>query len=86
MNNDINKIAIYFHELIKNEGGNPNCNSVTWLSYDGECCSTSNPCGVGEGDCDINGECIGDLECGYRNCGSEFDTGADCCYVLGIVF
>lgn len=62
-----------------NEVGNPDCNPSTWSSYDGECCSVANPCGEAEGDCDINGECAGDLECGKDNCGSDFPSSADCC-------
>ena len=66
-------------------GGNPNCNPSTWTQYDKECCSVTNPCGVGEGDCDINRECIGDLVCGTDNCGPEFESNADCCFDPGII-
>ena len=49
---------------------------------DNECCSTENPCRVGEGDCDINAECFGDLVCGTNNC-QWFDLSwkvtRDCC-------
>lgn len=32
-------------------------------SYDNEFCSTGCPCGLGEGDCDSDAECRGDLRC-----------------------
>ena len=66
-------------------GGNPNCNPATWSEYNSECCSVENPCGEGEGDCDFETECIGNLVCGTDNCGPQFvydrlstDKG-DCC-------
>ena len=60
-------------------GGNPECNSATWSSHDYSCCTARNPCGIGEGDCDGNDQCLGDLICGEDNCGSEFPSNADCC-------
>ena len=47
------------------------------------CCTSSNPCGLGEGDCDSDSECNGDLICGLDNCQS-LDSGwaysdIDCC-------
>ena len=60
--------------------GNPECNPATWSSYDSLCCTTQNPCGKGEGDCDEDNQCLGDLVCGTDNCGSQFPVyGADCC-------
>ena len=42
-----------------------------------------NPCDEGEGDCDTDSQCAGDLKCGNDNC-QEFTEGAgatsDCCY------
>ena len=49
-------------------------------------CTTSNQCGVGEGDCDSDEECTAGLKCGSNNCftdegpGSEISSAADCCY------
>ena len=52
------------------------------------CCSSSNQCGIGEGDCDNDSECSGNLVCGTDNCGSNFPNGTnekgefhqqDCC-------
>ena len=44
------------------------------------CCSSSNQCGVDEGDCDSDADCSGILKCGNNNCGSNFHSLADCCY------
>ncbi len=45
------------------------------------CCTEESPCDVGEGDCDDDDECRGDLVCGEDNCGSDtnFLPGHDCC-------
>ena len=44
------------------------------------CCTTENPCKEGEGDCDYNYECVGDLVCGTDNCiGAEHPSTGDCC-------
>ena len=46
------------------------------------CCSSSNPCGANEGDCDSDNDCSGNLKCGFNNCaGSQFPSAADCCYI-----
>ena len=64
--------------------GNPKCNPATWSKYNSECCSVKNPCGKGEGDCDKNTECIGNLVCGTNNCGTKFpNSKADCCTDIG---
>jgi len=46
------------------------------------CCdSKPNGCLVGEGDCDIDSHCAGNLVCGEDNCvGISFDRSDDCCY------
>merc|ERR1711915_130181 len=50
---------------------------------DWNCCSRTNQCGVGEGDCDRDYHCKSGLVCGRNNCrtfnpmASRF---ADCCY------
>lgn len=49
-----------------------------------ECCDTDEdgPCGIGEGDCDGDSECSGDLLCGKDNCDQDtFWSSADCCTV-----
>ena len=63
---------------------NPKCNPKTWASYSKTCCTddANEPCGLGEGDCDTDDECAGDLVCGTNNClrmGSGFKKGSDCC-------
>ena len=48
----------------------------------GECCTESNQCGMGEGDCDEDIDCFGDLKCGNDNCDPYLglsDT-HDCCF------
>jgi len=44
-----------------------------------ECCSEERPCGVGEGDCDNDNECEGELTCGRNNCADFPSSRADCC-------
>ena len=69
--------------------GNPDCNPNTWSSYDGDCCSVDYPCAVGEGDCDTDAQCVGDLKCGSNNCGALFpNPDVDCCgsFCLSIGF
>ena len=36
-------------------------------------------CGIGEGDCDNDTDCSGNLICGSKNCGANFHQLADCC-------
>ena len=46
------------------------------------CCTVSTPCGKGDGDCDFDEDCLGNLKCGNDNCEQEtgsFDLGDDCC-------
>ena len=35
---------------------------------DASCCTYSVPCNEGEGDCDADSQCTGDLVCGVDNC------------------
>merc|ERR1712212_1438169 len=57
------------------EGGNTCCG--------GDSCCDNKPggCLVGEGDCDNDSHCKGDLVCGMDNCGGEtgYDGTDDCC-------
>ena len=58
----------------------------------GSCCTATNPCGLGEGDCDTDDECGAGLRCGTDNCHSDFGwaskygvVGAtDCCERISI--
>ena len=79
--------------------GNGYCNEVTNNAdcyYDGGdclvcgpsnsdwgCCTSSKPCGIGEGDCDSDSGCNGDLICGSDNCQSLYSGWSsstfDCC-------
>ena len=34
----------------------------------GSCCTEVNPCYLGEGDCDNDNQCMGDMICGTNNC------------------
>ena len=47
------------------------------------CCSSTNKCGIGEGDCDTDDDCFRGLTCGVDNCDTKngFDEKADCCTV-----
>merc|ERR1711939_214497 len=52
-------------------------------SGDDNCCTPENPCYDGEGDCDTDRDCVGDLRCGVDNCAGPslgFDATDDCCY------
>merc|ERR1711936_395533 len=46
------------------------------------CCTPESPCPEGEGDCEIDNDCAGNLVCGNNNCkqfGSFFHEKDDCC-------
>lgn len=50
---------------------------------EGGCCTKEKPCDVGEGDCDTNEQCRGQLVCGSNNCpkdGFNWNYGDDCCF------
>ena len=36
------------------------------------CCTETHKCKDGEGDCDFDVDCEGDLKCGTKNCGDNF--------------
>ena len=48
--------------------------------------TTTRLCNIGEGDCDFDNQCLGDLKCGENNnfddncIGEGFDATDDCCY------
>ena len=55
-----------------------------------ECCTSSDQCGEGDGDCDSDAECNGSLKCGQSNglddnCDTSlgFPANYDCCYEPG---
>ena len=43
------------------------------------CCTVDHPCDIGQGDCDVNEQCIDDLVCGENNCDGMFFSNLDCC-------
>ena len=45
---------------------------------DTSCCQSYAQCGLGEGDCDDDEDCSGDLVCGTNNCAAGRAT-LDCC-------
>ena len=47
-------------------------------------CTSTNPCGSEQGDCDIHDECKTGLTCGLNNCGIAEDPEMDCCYAATI--
>ena len=51
---------------------------------DNGCCTKENPCFEGDGDCDYDNQCYGDLKCGKQNCAKKYggfwDQNDDCCY------
>ena len=86
------------HEKLKNE---IIINKIfTGCAADGsggpECCTSSDQCGEGEGDCDSDVDCAGNLKCGQLvhygqgngldgNCDTSlgFHSDYDCCYDPG---
>ena len=54
------------------------CNGTGYNSWD--CCDSWKPCGVAEGDCDHDDDCLGHLLCGRDNCFPPYSEGEDCCY------
>ena len=51
------------------------------------CCTSTNQCGEGEGDCNSDDDCFGNLKCGEgngydNNCDTAlgFGSESDCCY------
>ena len=48
------------------------------------CCTSTNQCNIGEGDCDKDSHCLPGLKCGKDNCiGDGFDKTDDCCFDEG---
>ena len=63
---------------------NPACNPASWEKFSWDCCTAESPCYAGEGDCDQDDQCAGELVCGKRNCPDTFKARAfgrrpDCC-------
>ena len=47
-------------------------------------CTSANPCGLNQGDCDLHVECQSGLECGSSNCPDSlgFEEDEDCCVAV----
>ena len=45
------------------------------------CCTPDKPCDVGMGNCNGNDDCVGNLICGDKNCGTGFLKDDNCCEV-----
>merc|ERR1719209_1246781 len=56
---------------------------------DDSCCSPDSQCGEGEGDCDTDNDCFGDLLCVPQGCDRtsfpSFDSTDDCCLPVRII-
>merc|ERR1711935_1325928 len=59
----------------------PSKTGCHFYNNDNNCCTQQNSCTKGEGDCDNDNDCIGDLVCGNNNCheGLGFPSWGDCC-------
>ena len=71
--------------LQRNISSATRCNGVPRTNW--SCCTHTEPCDAGGGDCDRDSDCLGSLKCGNNNChsdfatdGSNWNTIADCCY------
>ena len=47
--------------------------------HTGLCCTPSNKCGINEGDCDNDSDCMEGLVCKDNNCPPPFSKDHDCC-------
>ena len=64
----------------------PSASGCNASNNDGDCCSSSNKCGIGEGDCDKDSHCADNLVCGDDNCksfDSAWSSSRDCCTTKG---
>merc|ERR1712079_393174 len=65
-----------------NNNGTNNNNNSTYSCEPSlnnwSCCNNSTPCGLGQGDCDYDSDCAGNLVCGYDNCAAGSPS-LDCC-------
>lgn len=84
------EMRIWYGEDLKDHWEHDNCGTSCVDVYadmtmkfrctgeDDGCCTAETPCNKGEGDCDSDNECAGDLKCGDSNC--RWGDKDDCCY------
>ena len=65
----------YSCKNISCDGSQPNINNMY------SCCTSSEPCAEGHGDCDSDLDCQGNLLCGFDNCVGFSRSDADCCFM-----
>ena len=67
------------------EGGLTPSNEIhIKCASEGDFCTSTNPCGSEQGDCDSHDECQTGLTCGLNNCGITEEPDMDCCYAATI--
>ena len=60
---------------------NPNCWPLNELEYNASCCTPDEPCGILQGGCISNNDCMDNLECSVDHCGLDSDK--RCCQPPG---
>ena len=59
---------------------NANCRHLGQsANYSPNCCSENEPCGIGEGGCSSDKQCMSNLQCGDNNCGIPGRNDTRCC-------
>ena len=79
---NIFRILYPFHVVMFNIG---RCKGGKNIEYNKDCCTANDPCGNGEGDCDRDDHCAGNLVCMPKICGKAFGDNAECCTHRGKV-
>ena len=89
-------LLVFFCSLIAEQKACPCCPPSSGNLGDYDYCNEKNPCSIGEGHCDGDTDCKGNLKCGQMNCdrslykyssthydivgGMIFEKHDDCCY------
>ena len=47
-----------------------------------DCCTLEKPCGLGEGSCNSDGDCMSSLVCGKNNCNKTGGGLVNCCVTM----
>ena len=71
--------------VVGNSSMATNCVSIK-CANENDFCTSDDPCGTDEGDCDIHDDCQDGLFCGSNNCPDSlgFHSEFDCCYVPAV--